>query len=190
MPGEFNSDLILRLKQGDAKSFEILFNAFYPPLCAYANKFVNDPDEAEEIAQDVFFKLWKNRMQLDEDDSVKWYLFTSVKNNCLHYLEHQKVKNRYAAVLHYVYTASEETSAHETFVATELENELANALLQLPQQCRQVFELNRVNGLKYSEIATHLNISQKTVETQMSRALQKLRIQLKDYILVLILFVS
>ncbi len=187
MRGEINSNLIVRIKEGDAKSFEVLFNTFYPPLCAYANKFVHDPAEAEEIAQDVFFRLWKSRMQLDEDDSVKGYLFTSVRNKCLHFLEHRKVKDKYAAILHYVYKQSDEPSVHESLVASELEDDLDKALKQLPTQCRRVFELNRLEGLKYSEIATHLNISQKTVETQMSRALQKLRVQLKDYMLLMIL---
>lgn len=186
MSDELTSDHILRIKQGDAKSFELLFNMFYAPLCAYANKFVNDADEAEEIAQDVFVRLWNTRTQLDEDDSVKGYLFTAVKNKCLHFLEHKKVKDKYAAVLHYVYTTIDDQNAHEQLVASELEVEISKALQDLPQQCRTVFELNRQKGLKYSEIATKLNISQKTVETQMSRALSKLRVQLRDYMFILI----
>lgn len=181
-------DLILRLKEGDGKSFEILFQLVYPQLCAYANKFLNDIDEAEEITQEVFYKLWENRHLLDEDDSVKGYLFTSVKNKCLHFLEHQKVKNKYAEILQYVYANSREDSAHEILVANELDNEYSKALERLPSECRKIFELNRLHGLKYSEIASRLKISQKTVETQMSRALHKLKLQLKDYILVLLLF--
>lgn len=180
-------DLILRLKEGDGKSFEILFQLVYPQLCAYANKFLNDLDEAEEIAQEVFYKLWENRSRLDEDDSVKGYLFTSVKNRCLHFLEHKKVRDNYSEILQYVYTHSQEDSAYEVLVANELDKEFTKALEQLPAQCRKVFELNRIEGLKYAEIASHLKISQKTVETQMSRALHKLKLQLKDYILVLML---
>ncbi|HEY0740947.1 MAG TPA: RNA polymerase sigma-70 factor [Chryseosolibacter sp.] len=185
MSGELNSDLILRIKQGDARSFEVLFNMLYGPLCSYANKFVHDADEAEEIAQDVFIRLWNARTQLDEDDSVKGYLFTAAKNKCLHYLEHKKVKDKYAAILHHVYTAIDDQNAYEHLVANELEAEIRKALQGLPKQCRAVFQLNRQQGLKYSEIATRLNISQKTVETQMSRALSKLRVQLRDYMLTL-----
>lgn len=187
MPGELNSDLILRIKQGDAKSFEVLFNMLYGPLCTYANKFIHDAAEAEEIAQDVFVRLWNGRMQLDEDDSVKGYMFTAVRNKCLHYLEHKKVKDKYAAILHHVYTAIDDQTAHEHLVANELEVEISKALEDLPQQCRAVFQLNRQQGLKYAEIATRLNISQKTVETQMSRALSKLRVQLRDYMFFLLL---
>lgn len=180
-------DLILRLKEGDGKSYEILFQLVYPQLCAYANKFLNDMDEAEEITQEVFYRLWENRHLLDEDDSVKGYLFTAVKNRCLHFLEHQKVKNKYSEILQYVYAHSQEDSAHEILVANELDKEFSKALEHLPSQCRKIFELNRMQGLKYAEIASHLKISQKTVETQMSRALHKLKLQLKDYILVLLL---
>jgi RNA polymerase sigma-70 factor, ECF subfamily len=180
-------DLILRLKEGDSKSYETLFQLVYPQLCAYANKFLNDIDEAEEIVQEVFYKLWENRNRLDEDDSVRGYLFTSVKNRCLHFLEHQKVKSNYSKILQYVYANSQEDSAHEILVANELDKEFTRALERLPSECRKIFELNRVQGLKYAEIASHLKISQKTVETQMSRALHKLKLQLKDYILVLLL---
>jgi RNA polymerase sigma-70 factor, ECF subfamily len=180
-------DLVLRLKEGDGNSFKILFELVYPQLCAYANKFVNDRDEAEEITQEVFFKLWENRHTLDEDDSVKGFLFTSVKNRCLHFLEHQKVRHKYAEVLQYVYSNLQQDSAHEILVGNELDRDFVKALEILPAECRRIFELNRMQGLKYSEIASHLKISQKTVETQMSRALHKLKLQLKDYILILFL---
>jgi RNA polymerase sigma-70 factor (ECF subfamily) len=184
---ELNTDLILGLKQGDAKSFEMLFHAVYPHLCAYANKFLSDIDEAEEIVQEVFFKLWKNRKDIDEDESLKGYLFTAVKNSCFHFLEHKKVKDKYSTLLQHIYKSSwEENSTYEIVVASELEKEFDKALKQLPSQCRKIFELSRLEGLKYAEIASQLNISQKTVETQMSRALQKIKLQLKDYILILI----
>ena len=150
---------------------------------------MNNSDDAEEIVQEVFFRLWKNREHLDEDESVKGYLFTAVKNSCLHLLEHKKVKDKYAALLHYTYHAvSKSNGADEVLVASELEKEFTRTLEQLPSQCRKIFELSRFEGLKHSEIATHLNISKKTVETQISRALNKIKLQLKDYILILILF--
>jgi RNA polymerase sigma-70 factor, ECF subfamily len=187
MSGILDREHILRIKQGDAKSFELLFNTYYAQLCAYANRFLNDSDEAEEIAQDVFVRLWNSRTNLDEDDSIKGYLFTAVKNKCLHCLEHKKVKDKYASILYHVYTTVHEQTVHDQFVASELQVEIDKALEDLPKQCRTVFQLNREKGLKYAEIATHLNISQKTVETQMSRALSKLKVQLRDYMLMLIL---
>jgi RNA polymerase sigma-70 factor, ECF subfamily len=185
-PGEFDRDLILRLKKGDAKSFELLFHNLYPSLCTHANKFVNDIDEAEEIAQEALYKLWITRNHLDEDDSVKGYLFTAVKNAGLQFLRHKKVKDKYSAILFEVYKNQHAPTGHEILINKELENGLTSALQKLPSECRKVFELSRMKGMKYAEIASHLKISQKTVETQMSRALNKIKLQLKDYILLLV----
>jgi RNA polymerase sigma-70 factor, ECF subfamily len=189
---EENTDFIRSIREGDVKGLDVLFRAVYPHLCAYANKFLNDIDEAEEIVQEVFYKLWKNREHLDETQSIRAYLFTAVKNSCFKFLEHQKVKDKYKGLLEYVYrlSALQDNSAHETLVAGELEKEFNKALDQLPEQCRKIFELSRFEGYKYNEIADKLKISPKTVETQMSRALHKIRLQLRDYILMLVLFVS
>lgn len=189
---EENTDFIRSIREGDVKGLDALFHAVYPHLCAYANKFLNDIDEAEEVVQEVFYKLWKNREQLDETQSIKAYLFTAVKNSCFKYLEHQKVKDKYKGLLARVYKSSalQDNSAHEAFVAGELEEEFNKALDQLPEQCRRIFEMSRFEGYKYNEIADKLSISPKTVETQMSRALHKIRLSLRDYILMLVLFVS
>jgi RNA polymerase sigma-70 factor (ECF subfamily) len=183
-----NIDLIRNLKNGDAQSLELLFRRLYPQLCAFANKYLHTIDEAEEVVQEVFYKIWKNRKNLDEDQSVKAYLFTAVKNKCFTVLEHNKVKDKYSALLEYIYKTSEpSTNEHDTLVAADLEKDFSKALEKLPPECRKIFELSRFEGLKYHEIADHLNISIKTVETQMSRALGKLRLQLKDYLVMLIL---
>jgi RNA polymerase sigma-70 factor, ECF subfamily len=183
-----NIELIKNLRNGDAQSMELLFRRLYPQLCAFANKFLHNIDEAEEVVQEVFYKIWKNRKNLDENQSVKCYLFTSVKNSCFSVLEHNKVKDKYAALLEYVYITSLNSAvAHDSLIATELEKDFTQALEKLPADCRKIFELSRFEGLKYQEIADRLNISIKTVETQMSRALYKIRLQLKDYLVMMIL---
>jgi RNA polymerase sigma-70 factor, ECF subfamily len=184
---EDNIDLIKNLKNGDAQSMELLFRRLYPQLCAFANKFLHDTDEAEEVVQEVFYKIWKNRQNLDENQSVKCYLFTSVKNSCFTFLEHSKVKDKYATLLEYVYLTSNNNTTHDTLIVSELEKDFSQALEKLPPDCRKVFELSRFEGLKYHEIAARLNISIKTVETQMSRALSKIRVQLKDYLVIICL---
>jgi RNA polymerase sigma-70 factor (ECF subfamily) len=185
---EENEDIIKSIRDGDSHSLNLLFHSVYPHLCAYANSFLHDRDEAEEVAQEVFCKLWINRALLDETLSLKAYLFTAVKNNSLKVLEHQKVKDKYKQVLTYVHHTLPHNSADEIFAGDELEREFNKALATLPAQSRKIFELSRNEGFTYQEIAAQLKISPKTVETQMSRALQKLRLQLKDYILLAIFF--
>jgi len=181
-------DLIKSLKQGDAKSLELLFRRLYPRLVSYANKYLNNTDEAEEIVQEVFFRIWKDREKLDDRKSINGYLFKAVKNNCFNLLQHWKVENKYADLINYVYQSlPEENNAYENFIAQELEIDFQKALHHLPVECRKIFELSRFEGLKYQEIAVKLNISIKTVETQMSRALQKMRLQLKEYLAIIIL---
>lgn len=183
-----NIALIANLRAGDSKSMELIFRTLYPKLCAFANKYLHDIDEAEEVVQEVFYKVWRNRMHLDEDQSIRAYMFTAVKNSCFTTLQHLKVKDKYSALLTYVY--EDELKRHATedsLVASELDRDFSKALETLPPDCRTIFELSRFEGLKYHEIASRLNISVKTVETQMSRALQKIRVQLKDYLVVVLL---
>lgn len=181
-------ELIKNIKKGDPGSLELLFRRLYPQLCAYANKYLGDMDEAEEIVQEVFVRIWNNRESLDEKQSVDAYLFTSVKNGCFNMLEHWKIKDKYTDLLARIYTSPpEQSSSHEAFVAEELEKDFHRALEQLPPECRRIFELSRLEGLKYQEIASRLNISIKTVEVQMSRALQKIRFQLREYLTVMVL---
>lgn len=144
---------------------------------------MNDMEDAEDIVQETFYRIWKNRIELDENKSIQSYLFTSIRNSCLNILQHKKTENQYARLMATVYLNNlDEVSPHESLVAEDIEKDFHNALEKLPSQCRKIFELNRLDGLKYHEIAEKLNISTKTVETQMSRALVKIRLQLKDHL--------
>jgi len=183
-----NIELVSSIKNGDASSLELLFRRLYPQLCAFANKYLHNLDESEEVVQEVFYRIWKNRKNLDEHQSIKSYLFTAVKNNSLSILDHHKTKDKYATVLEYLYkNTGTGNMPYDSLVAKDLEKDFAKALEQLPPDCRKIFELSRFEGLKYHEIAERLNISIKTVETQMSRALARIRVQLKDYLVIIIL---
>jgi RNA polymerase sigma-70 factor, ECF subfamily len=169
-------------------AFELLFRKYYLRLCGFATRFVSDTIEAEEIVQEVFVKIWNKREQLKLDDKLKPYLFKSVQNLCYNFLEHKKVVDDYHAVLAIVYeNQAEEFSAYETVLFNEFQKRVDEAISTLPEQCRIIFEFSRKEGLKYSEIAEKLNISIKTVETQMSRALARLKIELKDYLSILLI---
>lgn len=176
------SELVKNIRNDDKRSLEILFRTFYIRLRNYANTLVNSINDAEDITQEIFLKLWKNRDQLDESKSIETYLFVCTRNSCFNLLKHKRTECDYARLMALVYL--DDTSAitpHESLIADDIEKDLYKGLDLLPEQCRKIFELNRFHGLKYHEIASRLNISIKTVETQMSRALIKLRFQLKRH---------
>lgn len=185
-------DLILRIKQGDPRSLELLFRRLYPRLCAYAYKFLHDANDSKEIVQEIFFTIWKHRDRLDEKQSLQAYLFTSVKNRCLNMLDSKKTRARHAEMLSYLYVdeATDSDNSYHLLLAKDLEKDFSNALEHLPRECRKVFEMSRFEGLQYQEIATRLDISIKTVETQMYRALSKLRLQLREHLTAVVLLLG
>ncbi len=178
-----------KIEAGDIKVFEILYNEHYMPLCHFAQRFVFDLDTAREIVQDVFVHIWEKRTSLPAEISLKTYLFTSVRNKCLDYLKHLNVENEFKKErIKKVLEPGNSTFNSidhplDGLITKELENTIKNAIENLPEKCREIFELSRFKGLKYHEIAEKLNISVKTVETQMSRALESLRKKLDNYIL-------
>lgn len=179
--------LALRVKQGDEQAFELLFRKYYVRLCGFANKFLNDPEEAREVVQEVFMKIWEGREDIDPEDSLKSYLFKIAQNFSLNKLRKKKVESRYLEILKQVYIEHSEFSGYDSLLVRELDNNITAAINTIPPKCKRVFELSRIDGLKYSEIAEVLNISVKTVEAQMSKALSILRVELKDYLKMLII---
>lgn len=182
-------DMIRRIKNGDGRTLELLFRRLYPQLCTYAQKFLHNIDDAEEIVQELFHTIWKHRDRLDENQSLHSYMFTSVKNRCLNLLESRKNRSKHAEIMWYLYVqqSTDNNNAHQSLLAKDLEESIKVAVDHLPSECKKIFKLSRFEGLKYHEIAQQLNISLKTVETQMSRALSKLRIELREYFPLLVL---
>lgn len=162
--------------------FEQVFKEHFKNLHAYACSILKDEDEAEEMVQNVFYKLWEKKEKIGELQSVPAYLYRSVYNECMNYVKHEKVKMTYEA--HAVHHGSIAARATDTATAKELEHRIADALADLPEQCRTIFQLSRFEELKYREIADKMGLSVKTVENQMGKALKILRTKLADYISV------
>jgi len=174
-------DLILKkIQLGDLKEFEKLFKQLYSPLCLYANRFMKDGDKAEEIVQDIFYNIWKNRCNLDIKVSIKAYLYRAVHNNCLQCIEHSLVEEKYKQ--HIIKEDIEyQTDPLHAMEIEEMGHVIEQTMDNLPERCRQIFNMNRYEGLKYREIADQLKISIKTVEADMGKSLQAFRTNLKVY---------
>ena len=163
--------------------FELIYKQYFSMLVGFAFQYVEDSENSEDIVQEVFSKIWNQSKSLDIRTNIKSYLFGAVRNACLNHLRHQKVKQAHEQ------ETTHEIIDQEAFMEMdELQEKLEKVLNQLPEKRRQIFELSRFEGKKYQEIADELNISVKTVETQMSRSLKVLREALSAYIICLIIF--
>ncbi|HEX8020278.1 RNA polymerase sigma-70 factor [Mucilaginibacter sp.] len=171
---------ITSFTQGDAKAFETLFRLYYTRLTLFSNRFVNDLTVAEEITADVFTHLWERGHEVNFCASVSSYLFKMVQNRSLNYLKRQKIENLYVNYLEKNNLFDELRNTLENGLEEkELALQIEAAIATLPEKCREIFVLSRFSDMKYREIAVQLNISPKTVERQMSIALEKLRQVLK-----------
>jgi RNA polymerase sigma-70 factor, ECF subfamily len=177
------------ISHGDKNAYELMFRTYYEPLCIYACSFVKNIDDAEEVVQNVFFNIWNKRNALQIDSSVKSYLYRSVRNDCLNKIKHDKVRTVYASDYKKTTQHSYDDSS-KLLEAKELNSQINLAIESLPKQCGEVFRMSRFGHLKYSEIAQELQISVKTVEAHMGKAMRILREKLKDYLPLLIWLLS
>lgn len=166
-------------------TFEQLFKTHFVHLCNFAYQYINDTEAAKDITQKVFIRLWENRENIDPKKSIQSYLFTSVRNRSLNYIRDQKKYRSY--VLDVEFGAVDIALEEDEFALEDLKSKVAAALAELPEKCRIVFEMSRFQNMKYKEIAEDLDISVKTVEAHMSRALKGLKAHLKDYYVLLLL---
>ncbi len=172
-----DTDITGRIRNGDVGQFESLFRSSYVSLVRYAKTLIKDHDTAEEIVQDLFFRLWKDKEKLNIESSLNGYLFRSVHNKCLHYIEHNRVVERHAEEMAYQQTETQE-SPSDILNYKELQDKVASILERLPDRCGKIFTMSRFEGLKYTEIAEKLSVSIKTVEANMGRALKEFRKEL------------
>ena len=181
----------LPVNNEDPQLFDELFKQYSKPLFYYAVKFVED-EVAQDIVQDVFIKLWSDR-SIIISQSLNSFLFTMVRNSCLQQLEKQKVRNRYLESTRLMLQEEELRyfmDEKPALIEQELEDKLNEVLNALPERCRQIFNMSRFENRKNKEIAEELEISVKAVEKQITKALATIRIEMKEYLPLLALFLS
>lgn len=179
-------EIASKIKAGDEQAFEAMFKANYAGLCGYAQKYVSDLEQAEEIVQDVFCNFWNKRASLEVSGSLEAYLYRSVRNTCINHLKHLKVRNQYA-IVQARFIQMEEKRVYDKMQELELHNKIEESINLLPTERQKIFKLSRFENMKYQEIAIHLGISIKTVEAQMGKALKFLRENLAEYLPILLL---
>ena len=179
----------LHMQKNNKLNFSRVYSIYFPKLVRFAREFVLSTEDAENVIQDIFIYLWEHQELLDSLTNLNAFLFTLVKNKCIDQLRLRKLLERKREEFKTVFDKEIQLKLYalQQFDENALSNEdieiiLDNAINSLPEKCREVFILSRMEGLKNREIAERLNISAKTVENQMTTAIRKLRVELKDYL--------
>lgn len=176
---DIEKQLILRLKTNDSKAFDELFLNYYGKVFNMALRFLNTKEDAEEIVQNTFIAVWENRNEIDENRSFPAYLMGIARNIVFNVVKRKLYKSRF--VDHYLRTANTlDYSTEETILFQELKSAIENAWEELPPKRKTIFYLSRKEGLSYKEIAERLNITESTVNTQLSKALDFFRDKLME----------
>jgi RNA polymerase sigma-70 factor (ECF subfamily) len=170
-----------KIQGGDIREFERLFTKYYEPLCHHADKILKDMDAAEDIVQEFFYQFWKNRETFSPKLSLNAYLYHSIRNNALHYLEHLAVRKNYAQQVITDFQEMVPANMQNDAELRDLGKVINATLRNMPERCSRIFRMNRFEGKKYREIAEILSISVKTVEADMGNALQLFRKSLKEF---------
>jgi len=174
----------------DEVAFEIFFKKHFTPLCAFCQyKFGFELEMSKDAVHNAFLKLWEARESISVGLSLKAYLYKTVTNICLDVIRHQNIIDKKEKHLLEINRPDELNNGFEHADYKQLGADIEQAISELPEQMQKVFLLCRYEGLKYAEVANRLNISVKTVETQMSRALAKLRQKLSDYLLLIFILI-
>ena len=166
----------------------MLFRSHFTGLCYFAQKYVKDFETAKEIVQDAYISMWEKRETIDMERAVKSYLTMVIHNKCTNHLRDNRKFDKNILDIENLPDVPEYESS-DSLVADELKISIDSAINELPEKCREIFVLNRYENLKYQEIADKLQISVKTVESQMSKALQHMRVRLAEYVTVFVALV-
>lgn len=172
--------LISRLKQNDQKAFDEIFQIYYSRVYNLAFRFLHSREETEEIVQTVFITIWESRQKIDEEKSFTAYIYSIARHLTYNQLKKAVYKQRF---IEYSLQGTEpvENVSEDTFYFKELQQLLEEAMAELPPRRREIFHLSRNKGLSYKEIATRLSVTESTVNTQISKAIEFLKEKLKDY---------
>jgi RNA polymerase sigma-70 factor (family 1) len=176
-----DNQLFDRMRMGDKAALEMLFKVHYAPLCRFARSILKDGEQAEDMVQEVFMKCWDKREQIQLTGSFKSYLFTAVRNHCFNALKTNERKFWMDEGMEDdARIAVDDVVDH--IAAKTLTEKINKAIESLPDKCRLTFQLSRFEDMSYKEIAETMDVSVKTVENQMGKALSVLRTSLAPYI--------
>lgn len=177
-----NEELFIfsRMVKGDKNAFRFFFDKYYNYLCNFVNVYIRDPDMSEEIVQGIYVYFWENREKIKIEISIESYLLRAAKYKSLNYIRNNKIRG----IIHeklYEFTETSYEMPVNVISTGQLREIIEKSVNSLPERCREIYILGKEKNLTYKEIASELDISVKTVENQMGKALKRLREMLKPY---------
>ncbi|MDR1344927.1 MAG: RNA polymerase sigma-70 factor [Tannerellaceae bacterium] len=178
---------LIGLKEGNTDVFSSLFRTYYKDLVLFGSAYIPNRTICEDIVQSVFLKLWNDRETLEITTSFKSYLLTAVKNSCLDEIRHRNIVHEHESYA-LTFQLRNDIDTESYVLYSDLRSHLTEALSKLPATYREAFEMNRFEGLKYKEISARLNVSERTVEVRIGKALLLLRQHLKDFLGLFVFF--
>lgn len=177
---------LLGLTEGSEKAFRLIMDHWYLRLYNFANGYLDHAENTKEVLQDVFLKLWDNRQKLAEQTNLNAYLFTLTRNRCIDLIRRERLMLQFRTDKQDEYLRLTENfdalsdPILDDLFALELQAEINRAVSGLPEQCRKVFIMSRTNGLKNKEISVSLELSEKTVESHLTKALKTIKLALEQ----------
>jgi RNA polymerase sigma-70 factor (ECF subfamily) len=189
-------ELIESIKNGNTKSFELVFKTYYKRLCTLAFDYTRQLETAEDIVKDFFVAFWDNRKTIEIKTSLSGYLFRSVRNACINYLLRNKERNNTISIeeVNWLEIKINEPLSNDypigNLLTKELEEQISDKIDKLPEACREIFKLSRFDDLSHKKIAVQLNISENTVKVQIYRALKHLKEAISVIAIFLLKFFS
>ena len=174
-----DNDIIDSLRKGDPEALQSLIKLYYSPLCLFADRLLANSAAAEDIVGETFVKLWKKKSDFENHQNLKAFIYITVRNACLNYLKQAK-RESLSKKQHAYLTGEKEEFVLNEMIRAEVLKEIMHEVNNLPEQCRKVMKLAYLEGMKNQEVARVLNISVHTVKNQKARAIQLLKIRLRD----------
>lgn len=169
---EITTFLWHQIQNGDKDAFEIFFKGNYLKFCAFANRYTQNVDDAREVVQELFIYLWENQQRLSEVKSIKTYIFSAIRYNSI---RRRKASRERGVEISDVPEDELLVSFQSELEYAQLQEQILDAIDSLPPQCQRIFKMSRFERLTYKQIAEVLDISPKTVEVQISKALRVLQ---------------
>lgn len=183
--------LFSKIQEDNTFAFNTLFTKYYKSLCHYANKIIGKPAKAEDIVQELFIRIWENRLTIQIGKSVKSYLYRSVYNRSVNYIRDTKALGNTIELYSGCIYQESYYNADNEILLSELETKLFEIINSFPEKQKNVFLLRRFENLSYKEISQNLNMSEKMVEKYLSKALAILRealIEYRGHLLIILFF--